>query len=243
MHIFALILAATLATKADVPRVSPKELHELMEKGEAVAVDVRGTVPYELGHIAGAVWVPLGRISQRFGELPQNKLIVTYCTCKAEETSLEGAMILANQHGFPKVAVLRGGYPAWKEAGLPTEAIEEVPAPDIVESAPAPASASAGRLAPPDAVKCDRNQLTSYAGKVTRIVRKKGEIRLTMHTSADTVETVVVRSSSSFLIEGKAFASADWKRIPEGTSAIAWVCKNGASLVDWRPGVTFDGAE
>ncbi len=249
MHMLALLLAATLVTSADIPRVTPQELHELMQQGEAVAVDVRGTVPYELGHIAGAHWLPLGRIAQRFSELPQEKLIVTYCTCKAEETSLEGALMLANRHGFPRVAVLKGGYPAWKEAGLPIEMIQEVPAPDVVESAPAAAPVSAGRLRPPDAVKCDRNQLTSFAGKVTRYVREKGRTTLTMHTSAETVETIVVRHpgsddpSRSFLIEGNAFTEADWKRIPEGTSAIAWVCTSGESLVDWRPGVTFNGAE
>lgn len=241
MHIFALILAATLATKADVPRVTATELHELMQKGEAIAVDVRGTVPYEMGHIAGAFWLPLGRISQRFGELPQDKLIVTYCTCKAEETSLEGAMLLANQHGFPKVAVLHGGYPAWKEAGLPTEVTmsEEMHPAPVAEPAPA----SAGRLAPPEAVKCDRNELTSFAGKVTQYVREKEQITLTMHTSAETVETIVVPGAAAFLIEGNAFTEADWKRIPEGTGAVAWVCKNGSSIVDWRPGVTFDGGE
>lgn len=239
MFILSIVLAATL-TRAEVPRVSVSELHELMQKGEAVAVDVRGTVPYELGHIAGAHWLPLGHVAQRFGELPQDKLIVTYCTCKAEETSLEGALKLANEHGFQRVAVLKGGYPAWKEAGLPIEMIQEVPAPDVVESKPV----AAGRLRPPDAIRCDRNELTSFAGKVTRLVREKNQVTLTMHTSADTVETIVVRDwQPSFLLETKAFTADDWQRIPEGTSAIAWVCKNGESLVDWRPGVTFTGAE
>ena len=90
---------------------------------EAVAIDVRGSVPYDLGHIDGAVSMPLGLIAQRFDELPQDKLIVAYCSCKAEETSLEAAMLLSNQHGFARVAVLHGGYPAWKDAGLPVEVI------------------------------------------------------------------------------------------------------------------------
>ena len=34
-------------------------------------------------------------MQSRAGELPEDKLIVTYCTCKAEETSLEAAMLLS----------------------------------------------------------------------------------------------------------------------------------------------------
>ena len=67
MLLTSILLAATIATKADVPRVTPAELHALMDKGEAVAIDVRGSVPYELGHIKGAVWLPLGLVAQRFG--------------------------------------------------------------------------------------------------------------------------------------------------------------------------------
>ena len=217
MFLTSILLAATIAVKADVPRVTPAELKALMDKGEAVAVDVRGSVPYELGHIKGAAWLPLGLIAQRFGELPQDKLIVTYCTCKAEETSLEAAMLLAKQHGFERVAVLVGGYPAWTGAGLPTEAIQE--------AAPAEATpARGGRLAPPAAVTCDRNQLTSYTGKVKSYKRQSGK-------------TVLV-------------TARDWSRVEvrkgelhPNMSAVAWVCSNGRNVIDWRPGTTFSGAE
>lgn len=256
MLIISLLLAATLATEADVPRVTAAELHALMQKGEAVAVDVRGSVPWRYGHIAGAIWLPLGRVSQQFDKLPQDKLVVTYCTCKKEETSLEAAMLLANQHGFPRVAVLHGGYPAWKEAGLPVE-IERVV--QFPEEKPAPAAASSsggGRLAPPEAVTCDRNQLTSYAGRVTSYKRAKGKTVLVMHTSADTVETLTLTHAGSddpsrfFLLEGKPFTAKDWSRIEKkkgelisNMSAVAWVCTGGATIIDWRPGVTFSGAE
>ena len=146
MFLISILLAATLTTKADVPRVTPSELKALMDKGEAVAIDVRGSVPYELGHIKGAVWLPLGLVSQRFGELPQDKLIVAYCTCKAEDASLEATMVLVRQHGFERVAVLVGGYPAWTAAGLPTEAIQTV---QFEESAPAGAVSCVASIGSP----------------------------------------------------------------------------------------------
>lgn len=254
MFLTSILLAAAIAVKADVPRVTPAELKALMDKGEAVAIDVRGSVPYELGHIKDAVWLPLGLLAQRFGELPQDKLIVAYCTCKAEEASLEAALLLAQQHGFERVAVLVGGYPAWSDAGLPTEATQTV---QFDESAPGGASASrGGRLAPPAAVTCDRNQLTSYAGKVKTYKRQNGKTVLVIDTSADTTERVTLTHPDSddpsrfFLIDGTPFTVRDWTRVEvrkgqlhPNMSAVAWVCSNGRNVIDWRPGTTFSGAE
>jgi len=254
MFLTSILLAAAITVKAAVPRVTPAELKALMDKGEAVAIDVRGSVPYELGHIKGAVWLPLGLVAQRFDQLPQDKLIVAYCTCKAEETSLEAAMVLSNQHGFERVAVLHGGYPAWKDAGLPIEVIQTV---EFAESTPGGASASrGGRLAPPAAVSCDRNQLTSYAGKVKSYKRQRGKTVLVIDTSADTTERVTLLHKGTddpsrfYLIAGTPFTSRDWSRIERSKgqlhpnmSAVAWVCTNGTSIIDWRPGTTFSGAE
>lgn len=239
---FSLLLATLIQTKADVPRVSPDELHELLAKGEAVALDVRGTVPFKYGHIVHAISMPLGAIDRRSNELPQDKLIVAYCACKAEETSLEAAMLLAQKHGFERVAVLHGGLQAWTAAKLPTEAERTV---HFESEAPAPA---AGRLAPPAAVTCDRNQLTSYAGRVTAYARSEGRTTLTIATDAGTVENVVLEHSGSddpsaaFLLHGAAFGRDDWKRIEksrgllhESMRAIAWVCTNGNTIIDWRP--------
>lgn len=233
--LLSLLLAATFASKADVPRVQPAELQALIDKGDAVAVDVRGTVPFEISHVAGAIWLPLGQLSQRAVELPDDKLIVAYCTCKSEETSLEAAMRLG-ELGFERVAVLQGGFAAWTAAGLPTESKRKVAA-----------SSAGGRLAPPEAVGCDRNELTSYTGKVTRYRRDGWKVTITIATTADTIERVTARRH---LIEGQPFTAADWIRIErrkgvlrKDMSAIAWVCTGGETVVDWRPGTTFTGAE
>lgn len=71
--------AAATTPSDGVRRVTVSELNEAMEKGEAVAVDVRGSVDYDLGHIKGALSVPLGLVGERAKELPRDKLIVTYC--------------------------------------------------------------------------------------------------------------------------------------------------------------------
>ena len=240
MILTALLLAATIATKADIPRVTPAELAPLLESGDAVVLDVRGSVPYKLGRIAGAKWVPLGKIGELAESLPKDKLLVAYCTCGAEELSLEAALVLAQKHGFERVAVLKGGYPAWKDAGLPVEA-DQAP-----EEQAAVEGGGAGRMRPPDAVKCDPNQLTAYIGRVTEYRREKDTTILTIATSSGTVETVTLRGdpTASYLIQGKRFDEERAEKVVRpGVSAVAWVCKNGMTIVDWRPGTTFTGAE
>jgi 3-mercaptopyruvate sulfurtransferase SseA len=62
-----------------VRRITISEVRDALEKGEVVVLDVRGEVEYKLGRIKGARSLPLGLIAQRSGDLPRDKLIVTYC--------------------------------------------------------------------------------------------------------------------------------------------------------------------
>jgi hypothetical protein len=67
------------ATPEDgVARVTITEAHDLMEKGKAILVDVRGEESFRIGHIKGALWMP--DVAQRVKELPRDKMIVTYCS-------------------------------------------------------------------------------------------------------------------------------------------------------------------
>ena len=64
---------------ASVPRISITELKRLMKEGRVVIVDVRGDEAYAEGHLSGAVSIPLDEVVARAKELPQDKIIVTYC--------------------------------------------------------------------------------------------------------------------------------------------------------------------
>jgi rhodanese-related sulfurtransferase len=77
-------LAAVFGARAQegdgVRRVTPAEARAAVEKGQAVIVDVRGEDSFKAGHIKGALWIPVGDISSRAGELPRGKTIITYCS-------------------------------------------------------------------------------------------------------------------------------------------------------------------
>jgi hypothetical protein len=105
------------------------------------------------------------------------------------------------------------------------------------------------RVAPPAAVTCPRNNLTSFTGRVTRWTRTLGETSLTIYTDWDTTETVTLKHAGTdeaikwFLLNANAFQSSDWAQIEEskgklksGMRVTAWMCDDGRQpIVDWQP--------
>jgi rhodanese-related sulfurtransferase len=236
----ALFLAAVTPNPHDaVMRISIDDARRAVERNDVLFVDVRGDVPYSLEHIHGAISIPLGLIAERASGLPQDKLIVTYCSCKNESSSVEAAAILAN-HGVERVAALVGGTNAWKAGGLPLDVAP--PDPELVQVPPAPpVQRSAGRLAPPAAIPCDRNYVTVYNGRVTAFHRTKKSTSITIATDFATTESVKARAPI-YLVNGEPMKTADWKRhgIGKGGRANVWVCSTAKQrpVIDWRPDET-----
>ncbi|MEP6568398.1 MAG: rhodanese-like domain-containing protein [Acidobacteriota bacterium] len=61
-------------------RVTVAELKDLLDKNQAVVIDVRNQSSWDMGHIRGAKLIPEAEIVNHFDELPKDKLIVTYCS-------------------------------------------------------------------------------------------------------------------------------------------------------------------
>jgi hypothetical protein len=71
---------AATAPSDGARRITTVELNEALNKGEALVVDVRGGDAYKQSHIKGSILIPFNEIGNRVGELPHDKLIVTYCS-------------------------------------------------------------------------------------------------------------------------------------------------------------------
>jgi Rhodanese-like domain len=69
-----------VAPSDGVKRVTTIEVRNALEKGEALVVDVRGDAAYKQNHIKGSISIPLEQVATRVGELPRDKMIVTYCS-------------------------------------------------------------------------------------------------------------------------------------------------------------------
>ncbi len=232
--------------------VTVEELSRLLEQGGAVALDVRGSVEFDMSHIKGALPMPLGLIATRASELPKDKLIVPYCACSAEQISARAVQDLKKQ-GFENTAALVGGLDAWVEAGLPVEGANVTPRPAQTPRAAGGAEGGrrGGRVAPPAGLKCDLNDLTLYDGEVVKYERKHGSTRLRIDTNFDTTEEVTLEHpgtddpSNLFLLNGEPFKPSDWAKIEgakrklrPGMRANVWVCIGNTSIqpvADWRP--------
>ena len=116
LAVLATVLWSPLAMASDADRIEAAAAKEMVEKGQALVIDVRAKDQYDAGHIEGSISVPLGEIDAHLAQLPKDKMIVAYCTCGAEASSM-GAVNKLKAAGYTKVAALKGGLAAWQGAG------------------------------------------------------------------------------------------------------------------------------
>lgn len=102
--------------------ISPQALYtSSTQETPPLILDVRSAAEYSAGHIRGAITIPLGKLATELDRLPQNRPIVTYCNMHHRGASRgEQAAAQLQEHGYQAQA-LDGGYPAWKDQGLPIE--------------------------------------------------------------------------------------------------------------------------
>jgi len=103
---------------SQVPQIGVDDLTESLNHHAVTLIDVRNANEWAVGHIAGAIHIPLGRLGERFAEIPQGKPIVMQCAGGAR--SLIGASVL-KARGVDRVINLVGGFGAWVKAGQPVE--------------------------------------------------------------------------------------------------------------------------
>jgi len=102
------------------PWVTTLEATQLINRSDALVVDVRGAEDYAKGHILGAKNIPLADLERRAGELDRQKAKPLIVNCATGTTS-GGAVALLRRKGFESVHNLTGGYAAWQQAGLPVQ--------------------------------------------------------------------------------------------------------------------------
>jgi len=97
--------------------VSRKQLLKRLRAGEVTVLDVRPPDEFALGHLPGALNIPLRELKARLAELDSAQEIVAYCRGEYCVLSFE-AVALLRARGF-KIRRLEDGLPEWRAAGLP----------------------------------------------------------------------------------------------------------------------------
>ena len=103
----------------DLEPVTRKQLLKLIRDGAVTVLDVRPSDEFALGHVPGAVNIPLSALKQRLPEINPDREIVAYCRGAYCVLSFE-AVALLRARGF-KVRRLEEGLPEWRAAGLPVK--------------------------------------------------------------------------------------------------------------------------
>lgn len=107
-------------TRDALEAVSREDLVSRLHDGLVTVLDVRSEDEFALGHLPGALNIPLTELERRLAELPANREIIAYCRGPYCVLSFEAVAALRTR-GYV-VHRLEDGYPEWKAAGLPVEA-------------------------------------------------------------------------------------------------------------------------
>lgn len=104
----------------DMEPVSRDELARRIKKDLVTILDVRPSDEFELGHLPGAINVPIAELKGRLSSFVAGRDIVAYCRGPWCVMSFEAVAALRSK-GF-NARRLEDGLPEWKAAGLPVEA-------------------------------------------------------------------------------------------------------------------------
>jgi rhodanese-related sulfurtransferase len=135
LALFALCFSRAVSAPLSTPLVfSIDELRAVMERRDAVVIDVRPDLHYRRGHVPGALSLPATRFQAGYSKLKARlesdkaQLLVLYCgggQCDESE-QVRGRL---RAMGFTRVAIVPEGWAGWQAARLPEEKAEGVDAP------------------------------------------------------------------------------------------------------------------
>ncbi|HEV2431577.1 MAG TPA: rhodanese-like domain-containing protein [Burkholderiales bacterium] len=114
----AMLLWPLFRRSAGGPWVNTAEATHLINREDALVLDVRDPGEFGTGHILGAKNVPLSRLNDAEVAKRKDRPMIVYD--EGGERSSKALAALKKQ-GFTRVVNLTGGLRAWQQAGLPVE--------------------------------------------------------------------------------------------------------------------------
>jgi rhodanese-related sulfurtransferase len=98
--------------------VAPAALTALVNRENALVVDLRPIADFEKGHVPGAKNVQMSQFDPENRQLAAARSLPVVLVCRTGQTAGDAAKRL-KKAGFEQVFVLDGGIGAWQQAGLP----------------------------------------------------------------------------------------------------------------------------
>jgi len=115
---FMLLLPMLKKSVSGVPNLSVTDAVTLINRSNALVVDVRDDAEFATGHIAEAINIPLSALPERLSELKKyiNKPILVNCQGGMRSSK---ACAIMQKAEFSQLHNLEGGLSAWVAAKLP----------------------------------------------------------------------------------------------------------------------------
>ncbi|MDI4636444.1 MULTISPECIES: rhodanese-like domain-containing protein [Halomonadaceae] len=118
---FVIVLAAWIAyetMQSGRSGVDASEATQLINREDAVVLDIRDAKDFKAGHLAGARNIPQSKLDNRLHELDKVKDKPVIVVCKQGQAS--GTVLAKLQKaGFTRALKLKGGMAQWQADGLP----------------------------------------------------------------------------------------------------------------------------
>jgi rhodanese-related sulfurtransferase len=113
-----IVLLIVLESRRGGRSVSPQELVNLVNKEQAVVIDLREPAEFRKGHIVDAINLPYAKLDERWNELEELRERPIVLVCKMGQfSSATGNKLLAK--GFTRVHRLQGGIGEWQTSQMP----------------------------------------------------------------------------------------------------------------------------
>jgi rhodanese-related sulfurtransferase len=115
--------APTAAVTVKSTFLTYEEARGLHLEGRALFIDARDGYDFGIGHIKGAVSLPLRQFNKNhplLADLPKDRLLVIYCDGAECNSSAELAKMLY-ESGYSNVKVFFGGWNEWLAHKQPTD--------------------------------------------------------------------------------------------------------------------------
>jgi len=114
----AIVLNELSAFTRGFKALGPAALTALVNRDNALVVDLRPHADFEKGHIPGSKNVQPSQFDPENKQLAAARSLPVVLVCKAGQASGDAAKRL-RKAGFERVYVLDGGISAWQQADLP----------------------------------------------------------------------------------------------------------------------------
>jgi rhodanese-related sulfurtransferase len=115
-----------VSQRADIPTpsmINRDQAKSFYDSSSAVFVDARHDFDFKLGHIKGALNVPLKDYDvakNALSAIPKDRMIIAYCDGAGCNSSIELSVRLMKD-GYKNVRIFFGGWREWVDANLPVE--------------------------------------------------------------------------------------------------------------------------